>query len=197
MFQKKFLIIVLLNVHLAISLKSRDFCIRNQVCGKKKCKLIKCPDKTFSNDCGSDICSKNITECKKYNDRKLYLNIEFDSRIFHALSTKQQIENEKFEFFKKHILDCKFVDSKFKPNDYCLMNDKICRIVHHFRYQKIIEEKDCECPKKQSYKCGKYCTTNSLACEYFESNKIKKRLNNITNCSNDEIIFFKANFIMW
>ena len=198
MFQKKFLIIiVLLKVHLAIGLKSRDFCIRNQVCGKKKCPLIKCPDKTFSNDCGSNICSKNITECKKYNYGKFYLSIKLEAKIMPAVSAKHLMEKKRFKLFNKQIKECEYKLNKLKSADYCL-NGINCIIINRFKYHKYHKQIDCECPSEQSFKCGKYCTKDSLACDFYTQNKNKKHyFQYITHCGNDNITTFKTNFIIW
>ena len=60
MFNKKSLTILLLNLHLAISLKSSNFCSLRQV--------KKCPSE-FGNDCGSNVCSHIKTECNdKYHE---------------------------------------------------------------------------------------------------------------------------------
>ena len=91
MIKKLSLILLFLTLNLTISLKSTDFCIpkqQNECKGyydrhKKyqiKCKTIKCHG-TFNYDCGSEICSNNMTECKKYNQIKHIINNPFRERI--------------------------------------------------------------------------------------------------------------------
>ena len=61
----------------------------------------------------------------------------------------------------------------------------------------MTDQIDCECPSKQSFKCGKYCAKNSLACVYNGKIKNKKHFQNITLCGNDNVTIFKTNFIIW
>ena len=57
---------------------------------------------------------------------------------------------------------------------------------------------DCECPSKQSFKCGKYCTKDSLACDFYTLNSnMKYYFRKIAHCGNENITTFKTNFIIW
>ncbi len=72
--------------------------------------------------------------------------------------------------------------------DFCLNGQNCVEIRKEltgfgFNYRKIkINKKiDCKCPESKSFKCDKYCTTNSIACEN------KKQITNITECGNHNI----------
>ncbi len=190
MIKKISLILLFLTIHLTISLKSTDFCIPKQqkecnesyISNKIKCNTIKCHG-TFSYDCGSDICSNNMTECKKYNDKKSFLKNAFRTRIMLILSVsvKQLKEENDFELLNKQIKECgkeEDIVYKFKSADFCL-NKRSCRVIIRYRHQKINEKIDCKCPKEQSFKCDIYCTSDSLACDYYKSNKNKQYFQNI------------------
>ena len=82
------------------------------------------------------------------------------------------------------------LSKKFKSNDFCL-NGKNCKEVQHNRYR-IYYEIDCKCPAEKSFKCGKYCATNSIACGFIESNKIENK--NIADCGNQNKTFDKYNY---
>ena len=87
MFNKKILIILLIKLHLALALKSANFCnLKQKVCKgyydtkqkyQTKCDLIECSDERFSFKCSNDICTKNKTECIKYKK----LNIKFHTNL--------------------------------------------------------------------------------------------------------------------
>ena len=104
MYHKKSLIIVMMRLYLIVCLKPSDFCQFKQACNSlndeqqqdyvNECdSTMKCPE-TFSNDCGSNICSKNITECKKYNYGKFYLSIKLEAKIMPAVSAKHLMEKK-------------------------------------------------------------------------------------------------------
>jgi hypothetical protein len=202
MIKKISLILLILTIHLTISLKSTDFCIPKQQKECKgyydrhqkyqiKCNTIKCHG-TFNYDCGSDICSNNMNECKKYNKIKLIQNQSFRTRIVLTLTTKHLMEKNDFELLNKQIKDCEYRIYKFNSNDFCL-NGKDCRIIDYYRHKKIIKQIDCQCPNKQSFKCEKYCTIDSLACDFYKSKENKQYFQNITLCGNHDITTFKTN----
>jgi hypothetical protein len=160
MIKKLSLILLFLTLHLAISLTSTDFCIpkqQNECKGyydrhKKyqiKCNTIKCHG-TFNYDCGSEICSKNMTECKKYNKIKLIQNHSFRTRIMLTLTTKYLMEKNDFELLNKQLKECEHKIYNFDLTDFCL-NGKNFQI-HRYRHEKIIKQIDCQCPNKQSFK---------------------------------------------
>jgi hypothetical protein len=203
MIKKISLILLFLTLHLTISLKSTDFCIPKQQKECKgyydrhkkyqiKCNTIKCHGK-FSYDCGSDICSNNMNECKKYNYRKMYSNNAFRMRIVLTSPTKQLSVKNSFKLFTKQLKECEYRIYKFDSNDFCL-NGKDCKMIHRYRHKKIIKQIDCQCPNEQSFKCEKYCTIDSLACDFYKSKENKQYFQNITLCGNHDITTFKTNF---
>ena len=206
MFHKKSLIIAMMRLYLIVCLKPNDFCQFKQACNSLNDEqqqdnvngcgsTMKCPE-TFSHDCGFNICSKNITECKKYNDGKFYLSIELEAKTMPAVSAKHVMEKKRFKLFNKQIKECEYKLNKLKSADYCL-NGINCILINRFKYHKYHKQIDCECPSEQSFKCGRYCTKDSLACDFYKQNKNKKHFQNITHCGNDNITTFKTNFIIW
>ena len=148
MIKKLSLILLFLTLNLTISLKSTDFCIpkqQNECKGyydrhKKyqiKCNTIKCHG-TFNYDCGSEICSNNMTECKKYNYRKMFSNNAFRMRIVLTSPTKQLSLKNGFKLFTKQLKECEYSLYEFNANDFCL-NGKNCTIIHSYRHKKIIK----------------------------------------------------------
>ena len=81
-------------------------------------------------------------------------------------------------------------------NDFCL-NGKSCFEVkndligfgYNYRKFKTTEKIDCKCPKRQSFKCGEYCSTNSIACGYHKSAKNEKLISQIKDCGNNNRIY--------
>ena len=178
MFSKKILIICLLNLHLALALKSANFCnLKQKVCKgyydtkqkyQTKCDLVECSDERFTFKCSKDICSNNKTECNQFN-------------ILIRKQTDQYLEErKKFEICKNNIY-------KFDTNDFCV-NGLNCekKIVsptalgYNYVRRKIV----CKCPNEKGFKCGKYCAKDSISCDYFISN-IKLFNTNINKCNNN------------
>ena len=83
---------------------------------------------------------------------------------------------------------CKNKINKFESKDFCSNEGNCSMIDNYFNalglIRKITKKIDCKCPSKQSFKCGKYCATNSIACDFFRSNKIKSK---IIHCDNQNI----------
>jgi hypothetical protein len=198
MFNKKNLILYLLTLYSVTSLKSTDFCNLNKQQECKgfydkqhnyhiKCELIKC-NQLLKNDCGFNICSRNKNKCFKYFyfHSKLALTIP---AIDALLALKDFEKQKQFHLFNKQIPDCENKIYKFESKDFC-SNEGNCFMSNNFKSfgsnHKITYKFDCKCPSKQSFKCGKHCATNSIACDYFKSNKIKKK---ISDCGNKNITF--------
>jgi hypothetical protein len=186
MFNIKSLIIVLLFLHSIICLKSIDFCtIKQKECKgvydtknnyKTKCNLIKCHGE-FKYECSPNICSNNLTECDMFNKWLDYSNTTTSKkafvRLFDSKNFEQRMKNaKKFELFIDYITNCKKKIYKFDSNDFC--DNKIkCnerkKVSNGFGYKYIKIKTECICPTKQSFRCGKYCTTNSNTCDYLMS----------------------------
>jgi hypothetical protein len=193
------IILFVLILHLVATLKPNDFCIRKQQeCVfydskhnyHSKCELIKC-NGSFKNDCGFNICSKNKKKCNHYFYvySKLALAIPTVDAFFALKDFEKQ---KKFQFFNKQIPDCKNEIYKFESKDFCSNEKGNCFVINNYlnRFalnRKITHKIECKCPSKQSFKCGKYCASNSIACAFIESNKIENKI--ITDCGNQNITF--------
>jgi hypothetical protein len=186
MFKKKILIFLCLLFHLTFGLKSADFCILKQKeCKgfydrkqnyKIKCNPTKCNGK-LSYDCESNICSKNESECDEYKNVDAYwklINMIKTKDIRIAPKISEAIN--KIESFKKEIKDCQLKPYNFKENDFCSNGQNCFEIKKElkgfgFNYRSFITKLkiDCRCPKRQSFRCGNYCSIDSIACDYFKS----------------------------
>ncbi len=200
MLNKKILAILCLTLHLTVSLKSLSFChLKQQECKgfydekhnyQTKCELIKC-NGAFKYECGStNICSNSITKCKKYSEMMIFFSVIIDQH-------SNKINNIKL--FNKQIKDCKNKTYKFKSNDYC-QNGQKCKTIIYSSFTKISKPIDCQCPTGQSFKCGKYCTTSSIACDYLKSNKentAKVATLSIKDCGNHNSTYFKSYLNIW
>ncbi len=185
------LVIFFLVLHLAESLKVNDLCMRKQkecrglhdgLNYKIECNLTKCHG-SFHNQCGnSNICSRYRTNCDEYDQ------LESLMKIFHRIrdnySQKSEIK-KKFNLFNKNIKECKMKTYEINSNGFCVNGIKCWAIVRH-GHLKTIKKSDCKCPIKLSFRCDEYCAVNSIACDYFKSNKNKKKFNKINNCGNNQ-----------
>jgi hypothetical protein len=191
-------LVFLLTLHLVATLKNIDFCIRKQQECKGfydiqhnyhiQCDLIKC-NGAFKNDCGFNICSKNKNNCNHYF--YFYSNLALTIPNIDAFFALRDFEKQKkFQLFNKQIPDCKNEIYKFESKDFCSNKGNCFMINNYFNRlainRKITHKIDCKCPSKQSLKCGKNCATNSIACDFINSNKIKNKIN---ECDNKNITF--------
>jgi len=186
MFNEKILIILLLTLHSALAFKSANFRnLKQKVCKgfydtkqkyQTKCDLVECSDERFTIKCSQDICSNNKTECNQ-------LNILIRKQAaFNSKMTDQYLEKE-----RKKFEICRNIIYKFDTNDFCV-NGLNCekKIVsptalgYNYVRRKIV----CKCPNEKRFKCGKYCTKDSISCDYFTSN-IKLFDTNINKCNNN------------
>ena len=98
------------------SLNPTDFCIlKQQECktiygrflsNEIQCSLIKCHG-TYENECGSNICSNNITECNKFIQINIKQNTLLAKNILNLMySVKNIQEIKKIKLFTKQIEDC-------------------------------------------------------------------------------------------
>ena len=119
-----------------------------------------------------------------------------------SIITSDQIKTKKsFKMFNKQIRSCQNQNYEFKSDDFCL-NGKDCKIVKNYSFHKIkfMKSTVCKCPIKQSFRCGEYCTSDSIACDYHRLNENKSFLvsSNINNCGNQNVTILKSNFInLW
>jgi hypothetical protein len=196
------ILLFLLKLNLTTGLKSTDFCNPKE---KKECKgyydrnktyqikcdTIKCHG-TFSYDCGSEICSKNEIDCDEYKNVDAYTKlVSLMENLRHAPKKSKKI-NE-IELFKKKIKNCQLKPYNFKKNDFCLNGQNCFEIKKElkgfgFNYRSLITKLkiDCRCPKRQSFKCGDYCSIDSIACDYFKSIN-ESNFRNIKYCVNYNI----------
>ena len=207
MLNKKSLIFLFLTLHLTLSLKSTDFCIKQQECKKiikknqillAKCSSIKCNGK-LKHECFSDICTKNEIECKKLIQADSFMKSMNTLKIYiPKFADRHSKITNKIKFFKKDIKKCENNIYKFGPNNFCINGQNCIEIIKDmkgfgFNYRKLTTTKkiDCKCPNKQSFKCGKYCASDSLACEYYKANKNEIQLSHINDCGNHNITTYK------
>jgi len=207
MLNKKILIILLLKLHLALALNSANFCtIKQKVCKgyydtkqnyQTKCGLVECSDERFSFKCSNDICTNNKTECFKYKKLKsnIYFQIGKQAALNPMMKDQYLEEISKFQMFKMNIQVCDYKIYKFDRNYFCV-NGLNC--VEKFvsptalGYNYVRRKIACKCPNKKEFKCGKYCTKDSIACDLFKSNKTL--FVNINNCGNNDVSIFRSFF---
>jgi hypothetical protein len=206
MFSKKSIIFLFLALNLVFGLKSIDFCTsKQQECKgiydknrnyQIKCEPIKCHE-PFSYKCGFNICTNNKTKCEEYTKIKIKMKIVLKSHAVSLMNEEKYIEGrKKLDLFKKNIPNCQ--NKVYNSNDFCL-NGANCieiRIIPKgFGYfHKTRKQIDCKCPDSKSFKCGNYCTTDSIACDYYESNEINA---SIRDCGNHNIKTQKSYFNAW
>ena len=203
MFNKKCLILILLaQLNFTFSLKSTDFCtIKQKECKgyndesqnyQIKCNPIKCYG-TFKHKCGeSNICSKNLAYCDEYNQLDSHIKMIHEIQLIDSILNKKYLEQKKeFILFKQHIQDCKIKTYKFQSIDFC-ENGRNCKVLLGKGSKKIAKEIDCKCPSQQSLKCGKYCSIDSNACDFYRSIKNKKYFTNIQDCGNHNATYFRS-----
>ena len=200
MFNKKSLIILCLTLHLTIGLKSSDFCsLKQQECKgfydkqqnyEIKCNPIKCYGE-FNYDCGLNTCSNNLDECSKF---KIMNTIAFERQPMKLMLSGNHLrEKNQVKLFNKQIKDCKNKVYEFDSNDFC-ENGRNCMTVIGYGHLKMGKQIDCKCPVNQSFRCEKYCTTDSSACDYFKSNEKSNHFSNIKDCGNSNAIDFRSYF---
>ena len=178
-----FIFLFLLAFHLTICLKSTDFCIskRQKECKgyydrhkqyQIKCNTIKCHG-TFSFDCESNICSKNKIECDEYKNVDAFAKLVSLIDDLRYAPKKSKTINE-IESFKKKIKNCQLKPYNFKKNDFCINGQNCFEIKKEmkgfgFNYRSLLTKKkiDCRCPKRQSFRCGNYCSIDSIACDFY------------------------------
>jgi hypothetical protein len=212
MFNKKSLIVLFLTLHLTNGLKSTDFCIQKQNECKGfydkhenyfiKCNPIKCHGK-LSFDCGSNVCSKDKTECYEYSQLNLYMKMLMERQTVNTLvAVKYLTDGKQFKIFNKEIKDCAIKKIyNFQANDFCV-NGKNCiemrKVMKGFGYNYVTKQIDCKCPIKLNFKCGKYCTSDSNACDYYKSMKNENHsLANVNDCGNQHVTFLRSYFNLW
>jgi hypothetical protein len=204
MLNKKILIIILLTLHSAIALRSANFChLKQKVCkgyyDKKqkyqtKCDLVECSDSDdkLTIKCGLDhICSSNKTECNKYKQ----LNSYFTNSKFIKKYSKIKMN---FDAFNNNLRGCQKKIYKFDKNDFCLLGI-ICVKKQvsptGLGYNYVKKKTDCKCPNVKGFKCGKYCTKDSNACDYLKLNKNNKTfIENIKTCDDGNVSFLRSFF---
>ena len=54
---------------------------------------------------------------------------------------------------------------------------------------------DCKCPNELSFKCSKYCTKDSIVCDFSFKSNTNKLFNNIKNCGNGNVTSFRCYII--
>ncbi len=199
--------LIFLTLNLVLSLKVTDFCVRKQKECRgfydknqkhhNKCVTTKCHGQ-LRYECKSNICSKSKHECKNYIDLDSYIKLINTLNIYHS-KFAAKLKNE-IQIFEKNLNNCEKKIYKFASNNFCSYGRNCIKIISdlkgfgfNFRQFKTTEKIDCKCPSEQSFKCGKYCATDSIACDYYKSNKNEKQFDHINDCGNNNITTYKAN----
>ena len=201
MLNRKIFTFFLLTFHLAIAiLKPTDFCILKQKECKgfydeqhnyqTKCKIIQKCHGSFRFNCDSNICSNDKLKCKEYIFKNLIIS------EFSKLS-RNSIERNLPLILQNQMKVCENKHYEFKSNDFCLNGNNCIEIRKDVKgfglvYRSLTTTRkiDCQCPAKQSFKCGLYhCTANSIACDYSKSN-VKQLAKIINICDNHNITTF-------
>jgi len=190
-----FLLLSILIKHLTVGLKPSSLCfLKQQECKgiydkqqnyQTECNLIKCHG-IFQFECILDTCSQSITECNEYNQINFYINILNDKLIETNNATtknsklfqKYLKETMKLNEFNSYIPDCLNKTYTFESKDFCLNNAV------------------SKCPANQSFICGKYCSLNSIACDYQEMKSNESIVKSISNCFERENNFNENNTII-
>ena len=128
------------------------------------------------------------------------MNINAGKLLKRIKESKNLKEKAKLIMLNKEIQICKEKIYTFNSNDFCQTgfncNEKTIKSAiygYYFNVKKI----DCKCPNENSFKCGKYCTENSNACDYSRQKEIKNNktlLAKIKNCGNDNVSILRSNF---
>jgi hypothetical protein len=203
MFNKKSFIILLLVLHITISLKSSEFCvIKQKVCKgfydrlqkyQIECSIKECYGK-FNISCGKNICSSNLNKCDEINKINLYTKITNELKAFDPIfAGKYSKERRKVYMFNKQIKYCENQIYEYSSNDFCLDGNK-CRTTLGYGYLKMIKKSDCICPKNKTFKCGKYCAIDSIACDFYTTHKNETNIGIIKDCGNNNSSYFKSYF---
>jgi hypothetical protein len=194
MYKNKILILILLTLHLAISLKTNNFCmIKQQVCNgfydenqnyEIKCDSIKCHG-SFNYTCGFNICSNKKSGCNEINKLNSDLKFMLKTKYIDLLANPNNlIEIKKIKSIYKEIKNCSIKDYyKLRANDFCI-RAKNCKTILGYGNLKLAKRIECKCPLKQAFRCDKYCTIDSIACDHSKLKESKKNLAYTKLCVN-------------
>ncbi len=210
MFNKNFLLLILLLIKTILSLKPTDLCnnIQEECKGsydhnqkyQVKCERFKCQGK-YNFQCDFNKCAMSKKNCDDYTRFAYYLRLqnEFISQMS-QYKYYSSIENQSFYkkqgqkliLFNQHIGICPVIQYKWKPSDVCINGLKCfekIKILKGFGYNYYKKPADCKCPSSHSFQCGKIsskfiCSVNQGACETIKG---LKTLFGIQNCRNHNI----------
>lgn len=126
------------------------------------CERLKC-EKDFSFQCTNDFCSSD-----KLNCNSLYL--------------LRSVFSETNRKYFKNMKECS-TEYSTQIDDIC-MNEKNC---FYKINSKVISRIVCPCLGRQSFKCGHFCTKNSLACDALIKNNLNSTLQ-FNKCGNGNVI---------
>jgi len=121
----------------------------------EKCEKISCQTPLPYN-C-KDYCTLNMLDC---------MNLIF---------------SQSYNNFKISVRNC--FNLKHKSSDFCL-NGKNCFLITTNKIAIISNIIDCKCPENESFKCGDYCTKDSVICDFIIKLKKKSALNKTKSCNN-------------
>ena len=160
------------------SLLSQNFCkINERKCVgsynflniyQVNCKNVECIGE-YKYACGKDKCAKTQEDCDLY---LLLLEMYKFSKFFHSYNKIFNIEEKKaFKIFNNKLQECPLNKNTFKEDDFCLNESNCVEKTRSFRSVRAIyssKKVECKCTDKLSYHCGKYCTLDSIACDFLK-----------------------------
>lgn len=187
------LVVLIVLLSEAFSLKKHDLCIRiqNKCKGhydsnhnyETKCEKTKCEGK-LGHKCGSDYCAVNKRSCDTV------FNLMFLLRSYKGLLLFEK-ELEKYTDFIQKINFFPTDMNQIQESDICL-NGAGCVFKSGFSLigrNDVINSVNCPCKKENSFECGdKYCTDHSNTCDGFKQNGVNFT---IKKCGNDNQILRK------
>ncbi len=145
-----------------------------------------------------DFCFKN----EKINCTGMYdsLNLKY-TEVCEKVTCQTPLKYNCKDYCTLNMLDCmtltfsqsyynfkgpvkKCFNLNHKSSDFCL-NGKNCLLITANKRVNKSTTIDCICPENKSFKCGEYCTKNSMICNSIIKLKKASALIETKSCSND------------
>ena len=164
-----------------IQLKLNDFCrATDLVCTghynkfykyTQSCRKIRCSGE-YSYECGTEFCAKEKSNC----DDILQFNL-----IMNTIDLNHKFKNSFLNQIQKCSID--LLKPTFEKKNEICSNIGYCYTNDYSAAKKIA----CPCIGKLNYVCGgKFCTKNSLVCDYVLNNPLASN-STYTKCENDKV----------
>ena len=198
-----FISLILLIAYEVDCLKSNDMCKNtDEICTGSfnsefvyllSCKKAKCTG-PYTHSCSSQNYFTTSQEtCQQF--------LKFRDLI----NSMVRVPNGHLRKFYEGIQKCPALNHNFNANEACMtgqncyMSEKSIKTSKFYSGEVNYSTKKIVCPCRKSpftFQCGdRFCTTNNLACDaLLNSAKSKATLENVQNCSNDNLLIQKINF---